>query len=438
LSKKIILIVFLVLIFFAGIIALTQEADDELPDIDSEEAEFSLDYEFDQDNDWIRPARWFRSNSGGMALEEMQSRFSALRNQYALAINYVSKDELPEYLFTYFDEEYNVEVRILYNKGEQIRAQWILRDEKGNTRLNAVFLEPEPEPEIIEKEHIFIKETVELITDNENETEAETENLARAEDEDEEEESQEEEKIVINKDIKKRRGFIEIFNEDLFLTSEYRFFEDGRTEKTEYELKNNLLLNAVYLMSDNAGDFKTYYTDYYHYNRSLSLRSIERIFQKDGMLDDPITIAFPRRIMDSIKKDIFISEKLNLYPEFFEDDFISAASKMIFNTDNRGRILGQTLYDEEDEIIWTIQNTWHGNRIVKTSKKEGDTVLTAEYAYNSGGDRILERDFRNGVLERVVSTKGDTEIEELYMNNAVVLRAVWEDGRKISETRVIN
>jgi hypothetical protein len=428
LNKKLIIIVFLVLILFAGIIALTQEDDDELLDIDYDETEFLLDYGFDLDkNGWIKPARWFRSNSGGMALEEIQSRFAALRNQYALAINYVSEEELPEYLFSYYDENYFVEVRILYKKGEQIRTQWIFRDEKGNTRLNAIFLEPESGIEDKE-EYVFTEEIAEIIT------EQETENSAQPADE----ELEEEIKIVIIKDIKNRKGFIEIFNEDLFLISEYRFFENGKIEKTEYELKNNLLINAVYLMSENGENYKTFYIDYYRYNRSLSLRNIERIFQKDGILEAPVTVTFPRRIMDAIRAGISISERLNLYPEFFGDIFINIGSKMIFDIDDRGRILGQILYDDEGNVIWTIQNTWQNNRIAITSKTEGETILTAEYAYNSDGDRILERNIKNGVLERVVTTKGDTEIEELYMNNIVIVRAVWENGRKISETMVRN
>jgi hypothetical protein len=32
--------------------------------------------------------------------------------------------------------------------------------------------------------------------------------------------------------------------------------------------------------------------------------------------------------------------------------------------------------------------------------------------------------------------EGTREIEELYMDGVVVLQAVWEDGRKISETRM--
>ncbi|MCL2759940.1 MAG: hypothetical protein FWD22_06970, partial [Treponema sp.] len=145
-SKKIIPVIFLVLILFAGIIALTQELDFFLPDIDLDEIEFSDDFEPEQElPEWVKPLRWFRSNAGGMALEEMQSRFPALRNKYALAINFVHRDELPEYLNQYYEEGYFLEVRMLYKDGEQIRTQWIFRDDNGNTRLNAVFMEPDSE-----------------------------------------------------------------------------------------------------------------------------------------------------------------------------------------------------------------------------------------------------------------------------------------------------
>jgi antitoxin component YwqK of YwqJK toxin-antitoxin module len=104
----------------------------------------------------------------------------------------------------------------------------------------------------------------------------------------------------------------------------------------------------------------------------------------------------------------------------------------------RSNILSQTLYDENDSIIWVITNKWSNDRIVSTLKKEGDTEYLAEFDYDSDGNRITERNFKNGILERVVYTEGNTDIEELYFNNMVVLRAVWENGRKISETRVEN
>ncbi|WP_461246948.1 hypothetical protein [Treponema sp. R6D11] len=393
-----------------------------MPVVDPEEKELIVDLNKDFDkNNWIKPARWFRSNSAGMALEEISSRFKALRYQYALAINYVSDEEIPEYLLPYFNESYYAEVRILYKNGEQTRTQWIFKDENANTRLNAVLFEPEPE--------IETEQTAQKITEEETEV---------AQEKDEEEQENGEEKIVIEKDVKNRKGFIEIFDENYFLTSEYKFYEDGKVEKTEYALKDNLLVTAEYSISlKNDNNFKETYTDYYRYNRSFSLRNIERIF-KDEISLTPATVSFPRRIMDSIKSGIMLNERINLYPDFFGNISVSDGYKMNFNIDDKGRILGQTLYDEENKLIWTIQNTWKDNRIVSTVKTEGETILSAEYGYNRDGEMTQEKNFKNGVLERVVLIEGDTEIEELYMNNAVVLRAVWEDGRKISETRVRN
>jgi len=436
-NKQIFIIVFLVLLFFTGIIALTKDIDEVLPVVTPDEteiiAEKDLDFEKNK-NDWIRPARWFRSNASGMALEELSSRFSALRKEYALAINYVSDEEIPEYLLPYFDENYYVEVRNLYKKGEQVRTQWIFRDETGNTRLNAVFLEPEPETET-EKKSVN-QQAIQAVKEEEQEISQEEETELALEEGEEEQETAEEQ-IVIIKDIKNRKGFIEIFDEKYFLTAEYRFFEDGKVEKTEYKLKDNLLITAEYYASaKNDNNYKASYTDNYRYNRSLSLRNIERVFKDE--ISIPATVSFPRRIMDSIKSGVMINEKINLYPDFFGNVFVSEGYKMDFNIDDKGRILGQTLYDGENNLIWTIQNTWKDNRIVSTSKTEGETVLTAEYAYNKAGEMISEKNIKNGVLERVVMIDGETEIEELYMNNAVVLRAVWEDGRKISETRVRN
>jgi len=447
-NKKIILIVFLVMIFFAGIIALTQENDEVLfPKIEPKAAESLVDYsikEFKRNkDDWSKPARWFRSNSAGMALEEIESRFKALRNEYALAINYASDEEIPEYLSSYFDESYYVEVRNLYKNGEQIKTQWIFRDENGNTRLSAVFFEPEPELEP-KKKSAGNEQTAQIISEEETETaqtEAEEEiKTAQAEVEEEKEKEEEsgEEKAVIVKDIKNRNGFIEIFDEKYFLKSEYKFYEDGRVEKIEYTIKNDLLVNAEYFESaKNDNNFKTSFIDHYRYNRSFSLRNIERVF-KDEMTNAPAKASFPRRIMDSVKAGLVISERINLYPDFFGNIFVKEGYKMKFNIDDKGRILGQTLFDKEDKLVWTIQNTWKDNRIVSTVKTEGETILAAEYTYNRDGERIVEKNVKNGVLERVVSIDGEKEIEELYMNNAVVLRAVWEDGRKISETRVRN
>ena len=376
--KKIIVIFIAVILLLAGISAVTQEFDLSFLGLSgTEEEDFPTGFELNLNQ--VMGARWFRSNSGGMALEETQSRFTALRNEYALVIDYAYYDELPEQIIPYYNENLYSEIRILYKDGDSIRMQYIFRDENETTRLNAVFNEP---------------------------------------------------------DI----GFIEIFDENSALQNEYMFFGSGEKNKIEYVYNENLLINTTYYSNNDADEFYKLYTDHYRYNRSFSLRYVERTFFTEMQLPqgEPVRFSYPRRAADALNSELFVIERLNLYPDYFGDVFVYLDSKIIYDTDERGRIISQTLYDEEDEIIWIIQNTWHYDRIISTVKTEGDTILLTEFSYDSDGNRTLERNLRNGELERVVSTEGNIDTEEIYINNILVLRAVWEDNIKISETRINN
>ena len=387
-SAAVMPVIFSVLALFAGFIVIAQEMD-----IFS-----SGEVNNDFSSGWVRPARWFRSNAGGMALEETLSRAVALRHEYALAVIFAYNSEIPPFLSQFYDGDYLPEIRILYKNGEQTRTQWILRDSRGNTRLNAVFTESGDFPVT----DFYNSETIDYIDNIENKT-----------------------------------GFIEIFDNNSFLITEYRLYENGRNSRTNYEYENNILIGAFVSLQDNNKEYNEIYADYYRYNRSSSLRTIERIFFSDIQpADDSVFISFPRRIMDAVEESSLGNERINLYPEFFGDDAIESSNKIVYETDERGRILSETLYNDDEKIIRIIRNTWENNRIISTVKIEDDTELLAEFEYNSGGDRVLERNFKNGVLERIVSMEGNTEIEDLYLNNALVLRAVWEDGRKISETRM--
>ncbi|MDR2111105.1 MAG: hypothetical protein LBP32_07340, partial [Spirochaetaceae bacterium] len=93
--------------------------------------------------------------------------------------------------------------------------------------------------------------------------------------------------------------------------------------------------------------------------------------------------------------------------------------------------------DEEGNILGEMTNTWDGDRLSSVRWVSGEDERVSEYEYDGEGDRIIERNYHQGVLERVVRREGDREVEELYMNGTVILRAFWgKDGRKISEERV--
>jgi hypothetical protein len=473
------LLIPVVLFLFVSIIARTQEEPFQVTDYPRNNEETEAEPEQERDfaaifeapreiPSWVKPARWFRSNSGGMPLEEMKSKTAALRGQYALVIDFTSSDDLPEYLRDYYNENYFIEIRTLFKEGKENRAQWIFRDENYGARLIAVLIEAEQEPE---------KENTEaaVVTDADNTAGETSVNTAVVtalntsvnadliqNTDDDINETAEEKSDIDKKERQAKRpgpasGFIEIYDEKYHLTAEYRYSEKGENSKTEYSYKNGIKVSSLTLLwEDDEGGYIQAYTDYYRYNRSSFLRAVERVFLMDqqitnsenivggegaeiyGVASNVMKISFPHNILAAAKNNSFMGERFNEYPEFFGALFVPKDSKLIYTTDKNGKVLEQTLVNEDGEqkVIWKIVNTWSNDRIVKISKTEGETEYIAEYEYNKNGDRVLERNIKDGVLERVVHSEGTKDIEELYMNDKVVLRAVWEDGRKISESRV--
>jgi YD repeat-containing protein len=431
----------------AGILALTQEADSfaagAAPGIAPALAEDGLvrraeerpgpedapsladdDVELipEEPPEWIHPARWFRSNAGGMTLEEIPSRLAALRNEYALVIDFIGPEELPGYLSPFFsrasrEERHYIEVRVLFRDREESRRQWIFRDHGGTTRLVAAFY-------------------------------AEQDNGALA--------------AAEARPSGIPGGFIETYNANQQITAEYRFFDDGEETRTFFLYRRDTLVKGEGWRKTKAADteeteetegtattettekFTQIYTDYFRYNRSQYLRSVERIYhelRRDGEetapLRDPVLLAFPSRVLDAAADHNFIKNKPDPASEFFGDPVVESGYHLVFTTDERGRVMTQTMLDAEEKTLWLIENTWSAaGRIVSSRRTEGDDEKITEYEYDSNGNRMLERNINNGILERVVRSENGRDMEELYMNNAVVLRAVWEGGRKLSEERV--
>jgi antitoxin component YwqK of YwqJK toxin-antitoxin module len=406
LNKKILLIVTAVLFIFAGLIATqetqspsnvpanTQQVGASASAEDSEEIISDINSSDNKTTPgWVKPARWFKSNQGGMIIEEMP-KLTALRNEFALVVYFTRKNNLPENLLPFYSDDFFIEVRTLYKNSEVSRTQWIFRDIKGTTRFLAVFPEPSKSKN-----------------------------------------SQDDEKNHLS-------GFMEIYDENSFVISEYRFSDDGSKNRIDYKYNNGMLISSVVFSWEKeaaGGEYREAYADFLHYNRSLFLRSVERVFYKErqvSLADEPLRFSFPRQLKDAAQPQNLVSEKINSYPDFFGDVTIQKNEKIVYTTDERSRILSQTLYDDEGNVVWVIRNTWLNGRIISTLKIENNTEYFAEYEYDSAGDRVQEKNYKNGILERVVRTEGNTDIEDLYFNNAVVLRAVWKDGRKISETRI--
>jgi len=379
--------------------------------------------------------RWFRSNAGGMAIEENPSRLGALNNEYALFIDYVPPEEMEPRLAPFYKDQYIIETRILFKERKEIRRQWLLRDEAGNIKVNAVFRAIADEAVPDEGEPVSAAAAASMKADIETEIEgasSEEEAAAQAPDT---------APVAKAPDNRVPSGFIEVYNENSQITRDFSLFEDGGEILTEYTYKEGVLITAETKTRDPyAGEYRKTHTDNYKYNRSYFLRYVERIFHEaPASLEaaglEPVRLVFPSRVMNYDKD--FIKEKLTFTSDFFGNiQQVSAGFRIVYDTDSKGRVLVETLYNERNEVVWTLKNTWVGDRISSILKIEGGNKKLIEFEYDKSGNRIAERDILNGVLERKVLINGVKETEELYLNGVVVMRAFWEDGRKISEERV--
>ena len=462
----------LVVIFllFAGILAITQEAEEEYA-LDDLVLDDMFTGFFDEYMEGVElppaweppgPPRWFRSNAGGMTLQEIPSRLAALRNKYALAIDYVPPDEIEPRLLPYYQIEYIVEIRILFEQGVEVRRQWLFRDEAGAARLNAVFKPPAVEQLVEQLAEQPVEPAVERLEEQSDETELVSLTLIDNDSDniDEIAEMEPEELGEIageiapeisaetppgvepppvaaaNQEAPVSTGFIEIFNEKSQIIEEHQFFDDDSETLIIYSYNAAILVKAETYQKRESEEYRSAYVDYYRYNRSYSLRYVERQFL-DAAASQPIRLTFPGRVLDAAANDNFMSDKLAVASDFLGAFTAGEGYRVIYHTDSKGRILTQTLLNDKDEEVWVIVNTWSGDRIIAMRKVEGEgEEKVTEYEYDDAGDRVVQRDIHNGVLERLVRTKGANETEELYLDGILVLKAYWVDGRKVNEERV--
>ena len=362
------------------------------------------------------PIRWYRSNASGMPVELIPSPIAALRNKYSLSVVSALPAQLPKILLPYFEDQFRIELRILYEEGSEIQRQWIFRDRGNIARIVA----------------------------------AGSGGLFGGE---ETEESQKAGFIEIQDDsgaiISERR-----FEDDLS-EWEFRFFyagaillkaetwfkgapflspveppdvpEEETGETTEGEIAEERFIEVIPVLT-------IAYTDHYRYSRSGAIRAIERIFHEGA---DPIRVTFPRLAPDSPPDGTLGRLAITHIPDFIYEEFDLEGIQIIYTLDNRGRIISELWKDEEGNILGEYRNVWSDDRLLSVVWSSDTEERRTEYDYDDAGNRIEERNFRQDVLERRVTSNDGRETEEIFMNGRLILRAFWEGGLKISEERIV-
>ncbi|AEF83615.1 hypothetical protein TREPR_1769 [Treponema primitia ZAS-2] len=433
---------------------------------------------------------WYISNSGGMALEPAFSRL-ALRSKYALSVENASLMDVPFRLLQYYnttnryqdpeDEEveapFRVELRSLYEEGELSRRQWSFRDEKNATRMVAVLNEDKSgfieifdaqglitEARQLDRDgsefiiryfynnSFLIRAVTSLFTP--------TPPIVEVEDLPADESSDAASTVPMSAAsgpaLDSQRGSVPESN-----TSKEQPYP-GRSASLAKQVLGlvDSDIEAVPVpvsvtppVASGGGDgdgTEDLWTDYYRYTRSYALRGVERRFHRtppvlpepdsagEFLADEraPVLLKFPQLILGVGGENEFVQPGSAFSSEFFEDVIISSGDRIIYTTDERGRVISEIRRDGNDIVLGEVRNTWAGDRLASVLWIADAEERLIEYDYNQEGDRVFERNFRNGVLERTVRREGERDVEELYMNGTVILRALWEDGRKVLEERV--
>jgi hypothetical protein len=316
---------------------------------------------------------WYRSDAAGNALERMPSESSAKQNRYSLSIEKTTASLLPAAMQPYYQPNYQIELHITYEQGAVSGQQWQCSDSAGIRLIGAA--------------------STGTALDS-----------------------------------------IELYDGAGFLTEEYRF-PGGAETVTRYFYNHDLLIRA----ETHAGD-TAITTDYYRYSRSNALRYLER--QYHTTVEAPLILSFPYRGSMISTEEQFIIPIIAVSSDFLSDVLNSDAeadTRTVYTTDSLGRIVTETRYDKDGAVTGKLENIWVDNRLKSMLWHAGDDDRRTDYEYDEAGARITEKNYNRGALERVVRRAPgtlDRDIEELYLNGKVVLRALWEHGHKISEERV--
>jgi hypothetical protein len=331
---------------------------------------------------------WYVSNEMGQALRNAYS-FTALREKYALSVMTVAGAFVPDEFRADYDAGWKTECRSLYEDGELLRTQWVFIDENGVTRF-------------------------------------------------------------VSAKSPEGAGFTESYNERGLLMRESRFDapvdasvaapvaapteegnEEGEPAVTEVP---PLVITYSYREDFLTGAQSDEWADVYRYARNNQIRVIERTYLETKA---QTRVTLPRTIKDLSFNEtngaFFVSPVTSYSSAFLQDVLLNTGTNTVYTLDDKGRILTETRHDAEGEISGTLTNVWDENRIRSVVwESEGDT-RRVDYAFDEDGERVNEKNYRNGTLEREVVVSGGEEIETLFLRGEAVLRAVWQDGRKIEE-----
>jgi len=393
----------------------------------------------------VQETEWYISNGAGMLLEKTY-KTRALREKYAVASREVKKGSIPQELRQYYSEPWKILCRMLYEDRKRIRTQWVFQDAGAALFTAAVsndgsgFMEWYEESGLITEEQrlaadgsgYFVSYTYKnnLLMRAEARVvaplvKAGAEGAGEAAPGSGQSGSTEGEvSLPPAGDTSAAPPFPAATPAGI----------PGISEGQEPEWPEELPESFVAVAGREGG---LIWKDDYRYARNSTLRMIIRTYYTGDIADKPVPLRFPRFVEGSQEDKEFVTPGNSFSSDFLNEVLKAAPGEVRYNLDRKHRVLSETRLDKEGNVTGELTNVWSKDKLEKVRWESKDEQRVVEYIYDKG-NRVGERDYRNGVLERTVTIRGNREVEELYYDGEPVLRAVWENGKKIKEERLLN
>lgn len=247
-----------------------------------------------------------------------------------------------------------------------------------------------------------------------------------------------------------------------------RLIEESEAEaagdgiRVAYDWSDDRLARATAHRLD-ALDALPIWIDRYRYDRSGGLITVEREggqrFSQRTVLGTPrsvslesadgggITLRYDpsgrlREIARSAKDDSVVVETFayegEQAPEGGAVSSVLSADGSVRETtfDEQDRPIWEVLFDKDGAAIETVEREWSEDRLILMVRTTVQEIRRFEYEYDAAGVRSVEREYRDGQLERMRTMNGAEEMETLYLDGKPILLSRYRNGIKESEERV--
>ena len=258
---------------------------------------------------------------------------------------------------------------------------------------------------------------------------------------------------VVTEITKEENKTTTVKRENGIITSEGIAYEDGTTEKTEYNYKGRQLISAVF--SANGTDV---YTDEYYYTEQGRLLNVQRkyveaennksisfIFNDGRISRFWLDSSESRNYIRFDRNGIVLNETIGSggarevreyfnMPDGSREELITdtvSGNTTRLTYDKRNRLQKSVFSNADGKIVERSDWGYRGNNLYSYKIRRDLSLEVYEYQWAEDGELLKEVYYKNGnIIQETEYDDKDNYTELLYRNGRAVLKIKYADGER--------